>query len=211
MNLGFLGDALDHWKGSLFKYLLEEEVLRRFAIDPMFSDQSSWAEKEKSIYARLMHVEERQLICHKHDLRNRCEYFREIEHDGDLFLDPDTGVATGSTFSKKHVRPQEVASLIKRHGNRLLVLYQHNARGKILRERVKEVLVAINSALGAFSWCSYESSSCAAAILFIARQFSRAHEVEKAFQKLLGLGSTKIRVGNFPLQKNDRSLTGGSL
>ena len=71
MNLAYLGDALDHWKGSLFEYLCGMKVLRRFAIDPMISDRSEWKNEDFSRYAHLMRIGEIQLIHHEHDLRKQ--------------------------------------------------------------------------------------------------------------------------------------------
>jgi len=55
LNLNFLGDALDHWKGSLFESLQEAQVLRDFAVDPMASDLGSWNSDDFLILARLLH------------------------------------------------------------------------------------------------------------------------------------------------------------
>jgi hypothetical protein len=38
MNLKYLGDTLDHWKGCLFEYLQAQCVLRDFAVDPMATE-----------------------------------------------------------------------------------------------------------------------------------------------------------------------------
>jgi hypothetical protein len=94
MNLKYLGDALDHWKGSLFECLQFAEVLRDLAADPMAADQDQWSDADFSLYARLLHIRQEQVIRHKESLFSRDSYFAEIVHQGDLFLDPDTGVAT---------------------------------------------------------------------------------------------------------------------
>lgn len=91
MNLAFLGDALDHWKGSLFESLQRSIVLRDFAVDPMASDWSKWQPEDISLFTRLLRIDKSQLIPHNIGLTNRKRYFDEIEHPGDLFLDPDTG------------------------------------------------------------------------------------------------------------------------
>jgi hypothetical protein len=38
MNLKFIGDAFDHWKGSLLGELAEADLLSDLAIDPMLTD-----------------------------------------------------------------------------------------------------------------------------------------------------------------------------
>ena len=59
MNLDFLGDALDHWKGSLFQSLCAAQVLRDFTVDPMATDQESWKEADFDVFetwlARISH------------------------------------------------------------------------------------------------------------------------------------------------------------
>lgn len=46
-------------------------------------------------------------------LTSRNRYFAEIQHQGDLFLDPDTGIATGRVAHPEHyVRPREIWSLL---------------------------------------------------------------------------------------------------
>lgn len=54
MNLEFLGDALDHWKGSLFQSLCAGQVLHDFAVNPMATDQESWKEADFEVHARLI-------------------------------------------------------------------------------------------------------------------------------------------------------------
>lgn len=38
MNLRYLGDALDYWKGSVFFRLQERGILKDFSVDPMLTD-----------------------------------------------------------------------------------------------------------------------------------------------------------------------------
>ncbi len=75
MNLAFLGDALDHWKGSLFESLQKAGCLRHFAVDPMASDWAAWQSEDISLFARLLRVDESQIIRHKVSLSNRKQYF----------------------------------------------------------------------------------------------------------------------------------------
>jgi hypothetical protein len=46
MNLTHLGDALDHWKGSLLKRFLSENLLQDFRVDAMLSDRADWTERD---------------------------------------------------------------------------------------------------------------------------------------------------------------------
>src|SRR6266542_4206536 len=104
MNLTFLGDALDHWKGSLFESLSRAGILRNFAVDPMASDLPAWRPEDFLLFAQLLRVDRSQIVEHQADLGDRSRYFAEITHSGDLFLDPDTGVATGRPgASRQHL------------------------------------------------------------------------------------------------------------
>jgi hypothetical protein len=40
LNLIYLGEGLDHWKGSLFESLQQEKAVQGLAVDPMTSDLS---------------------------------------------------------------------------------------------------------------------------------------------------------------------------
>jgi len=46
MNSSFLGDALDHWKGSLFESLQKRRIVCELAVDPMASDLAVWKPDE---------------------------------------------------------------------------------------------------------------------------------------------------------------------
>lgn len=184
MNLKYLGDALDHWKGSLFEYLTNKEVLREFAIDPMASDLPEWTETDYSLFARLMRTDVSRLIRHQATLRDRPRYFAEIAHNGDLFLDPDTGVATGWVRNREqYVFPREIATLLDGSPNRLLAVYQH-VRAQKVSGRVDECLAKLVRDTGSFGWCSYESGTVA--MLFLSQKAARASEVEAALKALLG-------------------------
>lgn len=114
MNLEYLGDALDHWKGSLFEYLQSERVVRDLVVDPMATDADQWSDDDFALYACLLRVSVKQIIRHKALLADRSSYFAEIRQSGDLFLDPDTGVAAhGASPIAKYVKPREVAALLQ--------------------------------------------------------------------------------------------------
>jgi len=48
MNLQFLGDALDHWKGSVFEALQNSLLLKGFRVDAMASDSEKWEQNDHS-------------------------------------------------------------------------------------------------------------------------------------------------------------------
>ena len=191
MNLNYLGDALDHWKGSLFEYLQREGVLHHFAVDPIASDQAQWAETDFAIFGRLLRVNDNQLIHHQSTLADRHRYFLEIRRSGDLFLDPDTGISTGRVANEnQYIKPQEVALLLHTQDDRLLAVYQH-VRAMRVSVRVDQCLAAIAREANGFGCCSYESSTVA--MLFLSRRIGRTIDVQRALQRLLGR-HTKRRV-----------------
>jgi hypothetical protein len=183
LNLTFLGDALDHWKGSLFESLQQGRIVDRLAVDPMASDLSSWRDEDFQLFARLLRVGAHQVIHHQAGLVQRRRYFEEIKHEGDPFLDPDTGVATGHVARpKQYVMPSEIAGLLHA-GGRMVIVYQH-VRAQRVRARVDAVLSALAATAGPAGWCSYESGTVA--LLFLSRKGARTSTVADHFRAMLG-------------------------
>ena len=184
MNRTFLGDALDHWKGSLFESLRKSKLLKDFAVDPMASDWSDWQPRDKSAFAHLLRIDESQLISPEVGLLGRRkQHFDEIEHKGDLFLDPDTGIATGNVKNmNQYVRSEEIEMLL-RDFSRLLAVYQHVSRQQV-RDRVDAVCSKLNKDIDGVYWSSYESATVA--MLFLSRSHQRVDEVAEHFKGVLG-------------------------
>lgn len=184
MNLAFLGDALDHWKGSLFESMRNAEIVQDLAIEPMASDLNAWTKSDFLLFAQLLRVQPKQILRHSKTLADREAYFAEIIHRGDLFVDPDTGVATGPVRQhKQYITPREVGHLLDAESGRLLAIYQH-VRGQRVALRVDTVLDAICRVIGVFSWSSYESGTVA--MLFLSRSESRAAKIAWHFEGFLG-------------------------
>jgi hypothetical protein len=184
MNLKFLGDAFDHWKGSLFDSLRAARVLHDFAVDPMASDVKSWKPEDFRLFARLLRITPAHLIPHRVPFQDRVGYFDEISHAGDLFLDPDTGVATGPVKEPDHyLYPSEIKQLLDASANRLLIIYQH-VRARQVADRVDDVLRILRGQIGAFNWCTYESGTVA--MVFLARTRARTTLVARHFGRILG-------------------------
>lgn len=202
MNLAYLGDALDHWKGALFESMQQAGVLRAFAVDAMATDLPAWRAEDFELFAKLLRVQRSQIIAHQHALTNRSRYFEEIAHAGDLFLDPDTGVATGSRLTQKHIAPAEIRALIA-DSNRLLAVYQH-VRAQRVCDRVDTVCRSLLEQMPASHWCSYESGTVA--MLFISRSRQRIAAVLKHFSELLGRHALgRIRGSRNSVRSNYRS------
>jgi hypothetical protein len=182
MNLEYLGDALDHWKGSIFQSLHNGNVLSDFAVDPMITDISCWQPADYLLYALLLRIKAEQIIKHDQTLQKRDAYIGEITHQGDLFLDPDTGVAT-SKADKKYVLSSDVENLFHNAPSRLVIVYQH-IRAQRCAERVDNVTSTLQSRIGQFYWRSYESPTVA--LLFLSLNRSRVAHVEQHFKNILG-------------------------
>ena len=178
MNLAYLGDALDHWKGWLFEFLEGEGFLRDFAVDPMASDGTLWTPHDYELFARLLRVTDAQILRHGRSLAGRTEYFAEIEHTGDLFVDPDTGIDTGGCSpADKYVTPQDLVDLLRRSHKRVVAVYQH-VRAQKTSDRVDACLRALARAVDPkdFAWCSYESGTVAMLFLSLG---SRSDNIDR--------------------------------
>ncbi len=191
MNLKFLGDALDHWKGSTFEALRRSHLLHDFRVDAMASDSEKWKDPDNRLYAKLLRIDQHQLIVHKCTLSdNRNKYFKEIPGDGDLFLDPDTGFKTGPVKSpQQYLAPAEFLDLLKR--DRIVAAYQH-VRAKNTRDRVEKVIQVLHYEHSGFTCTSYESGTVA--LLFFGLHHTRIEAIRNFFQVLLGKHADK-RVG----------------
>jgi hypothetical protein len=188
VKLEFLGDALDYWKGSLFESLRQSSVLHDFRVDAMASDWPAWQQEDVTLYARLLRIGESKLIRHNESLASREQYFGEIEHMGDLFLDPDTGIATGRVEDiGRYVKPLEIDRLL-RGSERVLAIYQH-VRAQRVSQRVDEVCSTVKREVGERHWCSYESPTVA--LIFLSRCPGRPLEIATHFRKLLGKRADK--------------------
>lgn len=184
MNLTFLGDALDHWKGSLLESLQAARILRNLAVDPMASDLPTWKPEDFEVFARLLRINSRQIIGHEVTLKERGKYFDEIRHADDVFLDPDIGIATGRVRQRCcYVESSEIERLLDSFPERLIGIYQH-IRGQQVQSRVDCVLDSLKSKIGNFSWCSYESANVA--MVFLTRRAERTGQIGEHFKNLLG-------------------------
>lgn len=197
MNLTHLGDALDHWKGSLFEFLEREKLLRDFAADPMASDGNAWIEEDFELYARLLRIQPTQILHHQQPLADRADYFGEIHHRGDLFVDPDTGIRTsGCRRAYRYVEPQELVALLESPDGggtppRVVVVYQH-VRGQQTAERVDACIRAVADAIqvaaegdwGDSGWAAYESPTVA--MLFLCKDKCRTEALAAGFRQWLG-------------------------
>jgi len=184
MNLKFLGDALDHWKGAIFADLHSEKLVNDFRADTMATD--TWQLRDLTLFARLLRIKQSQLISHEYDLRqNRSEYFSEIPSKGDLFLDPDTGIKTGAVQQiEQYLRPSELFQIMETDKNRLVTVYQH-IRAQKTRQRLNRIMNVLEREKRSPFFCSsYESGTVA--LLFFSRNRDRVERVLSYYCDLLG-------------------------
>lgn len=195
MNLKFLGDALDHWKGSVFEGLQRENLFRDFRVDAMASDAVAWQQTDYELYAKLLRIHVHQILSHKNTLDNpRHRYFAEIPPACDLFLDPDIGFKTGKLKDlRRYITASELFSLMEKHKERIVVVYQH-VRGKTTRDRVEEVLLTLRNTQPQFFCASYESGTVA--LLFFSFERGRIVAITKYFRTFL-LSHANNRIGQW--------------
>ena len=198
MNRTFLGDALDHWKGSLIRQLQDEGLVRNLAVDPMLTDAKKWSDDEVATYARLLHVRRGQVLSRSARLaESRTEHFKKAgQHQGDIFLDPDTGIRTGRVKApERYVATGEIGELLSLVPERLLMVYQHGARAQGLSSRIETVIRALRDQTDCpFCWSSYESGTVA--MLFLSRTYDRTHGIAQHFRGKLGSCAERIQEGS---------------
>lgn len=185
MNLQYLGDALDHWKGSVFEGLQQDKQLIDFRVDAMVSDSDKWATGDWSLFASLLRITPSQIVRHKANLnKTRDDYFAEVPRNGDLFLDPDTGIMTGSVKDLcQYLKPCELIRLLEADQRRMLVVYQH-VRAQRTRDRIEQVLSTVRAVRKVFYCASYESGTVA--MLFFTLDKSRVTSLERYYRAFLG-------------------------
>jgi hypothetical protein len=185
MNLRYLGDALDHWKGSLFEQLHNARLLRELAVDAMASDAEDWQAADWKLFAKLLRVKDSQIVQHAQPLAaDRLCYFREVTHRGDLFLDPDTGIATGRVSNtSQYLFASELHGLLASESHRVVAVYQH-IRAQRTRDRLQKVVSALKFPDRPFSCCSYESGTVA--MLFLSKSDGRVDGIYQEFKSLMG-------------------------
>jgi len=174
MNSSHLGDALDYWKGAIVERLTQAGLLKSLAVDPMLSDTDDWNEESFQLYADLLNIQPSQIIRHSEKLWNdRIAYFKEINHHGDLFIDPDIGVKLTNAKSKKHLQVRELKQLLVNGG--VVIVYQH-IRGITVHEKIAQITKNLN--LSAF-YCTYKSPSVA--LIFFSLKFRRVEAICRYF------------------------------
>ena len=193
MRLQWIGDALDHWKGGVLEVLQAREVWSDFCVDPMATDIGDWLPSDFAIYADLLRVDPDRVVRHEKTLDNRDGYFGELPNVQDVFLDPDTGIATGRVKNpSQYVRSQDIWRQMCSGRNRMVAVYQH-VRAIKTSVRVDQVVSHVDRP-EQLCWCSYESGTVAMLFFSLARH--RIEAVEGALVDKLGRhGARRVRTG----------------
>lgn len=132
-----------------------------------------------------MQIRPDQVLQHKRKLReDRGKYFTEVVHAGDLFVDPDTGIALRPVgHAEKYIKVREIHQLLGEKLPRILCIYQH-VRAQKTKDRVSELVLALVEVNTRIHCCSYETPTVA--MLFISKKQSRIEQMNKYFKNYLG-------------------------
>jgi hypothetical protein len=189
MNHKYLGDALDHFKGSLIRRLQSDGLLRDLAVDPMATDAEQWTDDDYRLYAQLLEVDISRVHRSPNPPARKGCLSRSIkDHDGDLFLDPDTGVYTGNDKKTcRHVEPEEIVHLLGT--SRIVAVYQHRLR-KALTETEKATFGAVQNLGPLVSATSYVGQQLS--ILFFSKDPNRIAALAGGLRAWLGTKAARV-------------------
>ena len=121
----WLGDALDFWKGTFVQVLrASSSSSNQIHVLPMFTD-AGWTQPEIESYSGFLGVPSSALLTTAQITNaGRRAYFASVVQQiaGDVFVDPDTGVATAKP-EPAHVTAAEVHALLT--DTNVAAIYQH--------------------------------------------------------------------------------------
>ncbi|MGD0275598.1 MAG: hypothetical protein ABSB79_06025 [Syntrophales bacterium] len=164
----------------------------------MITDPKIWTNKQLGLYATLLNLTNNRILNYDKIFKGapRIKYFQSINHTGDLFIDPDTGIATGKKITPKRIFIDEIDLLLKKNSDRVIAIYQHNARGKMsdrLNEVIKHILKKIRDL-----YCTYYMSSNVA-MIFISKngvRIKKIHDFHRVFYE-----AVPNRIKSYPPMK----------
>jgi hypothetical protein len=176
----WLGDALDFWKRAFLDVLRASSTPSRPVwILPMITG-TGWTGAEVDTYAAILGVPTSALLSTAPLVKpTRSSYFAVSKGlRDDVFIDPDTGIATGR-ISLAHVAPAEVFALLS--DDNVAAVYQHRPRGVGGRwlARYRGLLAATGAAT-----VGYESAQ--AGMLFATKSSAREGGIRRALARRLG-------------------------
>jgi uncharacterized phage-like protein YoqJ len=187
MNKKHLGDAFDHWKGSLIQILSRKRIIQNLRVEPMITDNEQWGKNDSETYRKLLNLPSVERICHKDEIfvnrkqRKRKDYFGEIPKRCNLLIDPDTGIKLSENTKKKHVKLCEIKELLD-DKRRVIMIYQHSQR-KNNQETFDEINKEISKMTPKIHWCAYNGGQVA--MIFISRKQNRIERIKKTLKSYL--------------------------
>jgi hypothetical protein len=188
----WLGDALDFWKGTFLDVLRSSlHPPRSVRVLPMFND-AGWTAKEIDSYASILGVPPAALLSTARLTKpTRKSYFSAwVQLDDDVFVDPDTGVATARP-ELSHVTPSEVFAMLS--ADNVVAVYQHRPRGDGAEWLARYVQLLSDTATGAAT-IGYESAQVG--MLFVTKSPERKAAVRLSLA--LRLGAVAVARGPIP-------------
>lgn len=183
MRIDYLGDALDHFKGSILRKLQAEGLILDLGVDPMATDVELWSEDHYRLYAALLGTSPSRLfrIAGTLDSRER-RTLGSPHHGGDLFLDPDTGVRTGSQSPvSAYILPTELKQLLT--SDRVVVTYQHAWRTEEA-ESVRRAVEVVKNVQPRSVATAYVSRQVA--LIFFSTDTERVSAISASLRSWLG-------------------------
>jgi len=176
MNRAHLGDALDHWKGSVIELNGGKDV----RVVPMFTDNNPWSEEQIEAYARLLRLNRGHVLnkATPFTVKTRHDYFSDLGED-DLFLDPDTGIARKP--GPRHIGCREISDLLPVTSSRMILIYQHASRSK---KGLTDKLDLLSHCLKGCEMFAYNSGSVA--MVVISRDSTRLQQALARLKCWLG-------------------------
>jgi hypothetical protein len=152
MRLEHLGDALDHWKGSMLRQLTQEGLINAPRVAPMLTDHEEWKPSHFRLYKN--HLGNFPILLRGRSVPTRHaareDYFKAVQsgtpNGSDLFLDPNTGLEPASRFDNNHLAIRELRDLCI--DDRVVLVYQQYSG--TLREQVERLRPRLASLSSAF-------------------------------------------------------------
>jgi hypothetical protein len=145
MQFSKLGDAFDHWKGSLLGYIRGAGEAVPLVAVPMFTEYSrtTWTAEWLALNARFLGLSSPNMLALAHRpfiglRKQRSQYFDDLCEEltrraqgtsgirVDVFLDPNTGIRAAPTSSANHVTFAEAKRLAKLECVRFVAVYDQS-------------------------------------------------------------------------------------
>lgn len=187
MNIKHLGDAFDFWKGGIIRLL--NVSLNDLHVYPMFTDtdvSNAWTPGCIQLYASLIGVDVSKVLLPltRFETSIRGKYFKmvDIRADADLFVDPDTGIASDRAGKIQHIRLCEINQLLPADSSRIVMIYQHSWHKITWVDDCLKKVCSYHDLKGSATF-AYMGSSVA--MIFISRSQRRLKAVHQIFGKFM--------------------------